>query len=434
MDLAWIVILTIAGIFAVGMVAGFAVLFRRGSVAGPALHASRSGAPIASPDPVGAATQRANILLVRADDAVRDAADELDFAIAQFGADRTRALAEAIDAARRDVMTAFELQQRLDDHIPDSEAQRRDWTARIVHLCETAQAALATQLRTIDSLREVERNAPDTLAKLRRLVDATSTRETTVAAVHSELQRRYSVPAIASVADSVDRASAELDAAREAIDTAALTVDPGDGPSGPRAAIDAIDALREGDEHVRRAGHLLDAVETLRSQLAAADAALDATIESTEDSLAEARALRDGATDATTGASVLDAIAVVESTLTTLDRRHPVDALERLREANQQLDGAMATVRNQERRLQHAREALVGALVAARSQVSSTRDYVEGRRGGIGRAARTRLAEAERLLTVAEAEADPVLALDTARSAATHARDADALARYDIQH
>src|SRR5690606_35282796 len=72
------------------------------------LHpALRSGAPVATPDPVGAATQRANILLVRADDAVRDAADELDFAVAQFGTERTRALAATLEQARGRVMQAF---------------------------------------------------------------------------------------------------------------------------------------------------------------------------------------------------------------------------------------------------------------------------------------------------------------------------------------
>lgn len=431
-DAAWAVIATVAAVFAVGLTAGFAVLFRRGRRAGPALHGSTSGAPIAQADPVGAATKRANILLVRADDAVRDAADELDFAIAQFGVERTRRLGTALESSRRRVIEAFELQQRLDDHIPDSGAQRRDWTARITHLCETAQDELATELRHLDALREVERGAPDTLAALRRAVTTSTDRETTVAGVLAELQHRYNPAAVASVADTLDRASAELDEAREAIDTAALAVDSGDAPSGTRGTIDAIDALRAGEDHVRRADHLLDAVETLREQLAEADTALAANAESIRAGLAEARALRDGARDAAAGAAVLDAIAVLESTLSSIDERHPVDALERLREANQQLDTAMAGARNQERRLEQAREALVGALVAARSQVSATRDFIDGRRGGIGREARTRLAEAERLLTVAAAETDPLLALDTARSAATYARDADALARYDI--
>ena len=73
-----------------------------------------------------------------------------------------------------------------------------------------------------------------------------------------------------------------------------------------------------------------------------------------------------------------------------------------------------------------------GALVAARSQLAVTRDFISARRGSVGAEARTRLAEAERLLTLAEAEADPLLALDTARSSASYSRDADALARYDM--
>jgi hypothetical protein len=48
-------------------------------------------------------------------------------------------------------------------------------------------------------------------------------------------------------------------------------------------------------------------------------------------------------------------------------------------------------------------------------------------------AARTRLAEAERQVALAVAESDPVIALDTARRAMTHATDADALARYDTR-
>ena len=79
-----------------------------------------------------------------------------------------------------------------------------------------------------------------------------------------------------------------------------------------------------------------------------------------------------------------------------------------------------------------ARTALTGALVAARSQIATTADFIDTRRGGIGPEARTRLAEAPRLLVVAEAESDPVTALDTARASATYSRDADALARYDV--
>lgn len=107
-------------------------------------------------------------------------------------------------------------------------------------------------------------------------------------------------------------------------------------------------------------------------------------------------------------------------------------SLETLRAANAELDASLAGARNQKQRLEGAQIALVGALVGARSQLEATRNFIDNRRGGVGTQARTRLAEAQRLLTVAEAETDPIAALDTARSSATYSRDADALARFDL--
>ena len=57
-------------------------------------------------------------------------------------------------------------------------------------------------------------------------------------------------------------------------------------------------------------------------------------------------------------------------------------------------------------------------------------DYIDGHRAGVGADARTRLAEAQRQLMLAQNESDPVNALDIARRAQTDARDADALAKY----
>jgi len=97
------------------------------------------------------------------------------------------------------------------------------------------------------------------------------------------------------------------------------------------------------------------------------------------------------------------------------------------------LDVMRSEARNRQLRLENARTALAGALLTARGQVSLTRDFIDGNRRRVQAAARTRLSEAERQLALAEAEADPVIALDNARRAMTHATDADALARYDAR-
>ena len=143
--------------------------------------------------------------------------------------------------------------------------------------------------------------------------------------------------------------------------------------------------------------------------------------------------MRDTPPNPDAGAAVSRAIQIVEAALATdRESQDPLATLETLRAANAELDASMAGARNQAQRLDGARTALVGALVGARSQLKATMNFIDNRRGGVGTEARTRLAEAERLLSVAEAETDPVAALDTARSSATYARDADALARFDL--
>jgi hypothetical protein len=439
-DVAGVLVLVggaIAVFFAGAVVVGFGVLFRRGRQSRQAVT-SRSGMhptgmhpgrAVVSGEDHADPTVRANILLVRADDAVRDAEDELGFAMAQFGGDATTGLSRALADARQRVMEAFALQQRLDDHIPDSEAQRRDWTARIVNLCQTAQSDLATQLEHFDELRALDRNAPANLAALRAQLLALSRRRDAAAEIADALGRTYAPAALASISDNIEQASEALEAAARSAEAADAALG---GDPVAAASDSAADAIRNGEDSARRAAHLVDAIDTLSQQLDKAGSALSHLIDATRANLAEARAMRDDAPDAEAGQSVNDAIARTESTLAAVDSGDPVASLDRLREVNATLDTSLAGARNQQRRLEGARIALEGALVSARSQLSATRDFIATRRGGVGSEARTRLAEAARLLTVAEAEADPVLALDTARSAATYARDADALARYDV--
>jgi hypothetical protein len=121
----------------------------------------------------------------------------------------------------------------------------------------------------------------------------------------------------------------------------------------------------------------------------------------------------------------------VEAALGAVDEADPAASITRIETTVVGLDAALARARNHAQPLEHASAALAGVLVSARSQIEATEQYIAARRGSVGADARTRLAEAQRLLVVAEAQADPVEALDTARSSATYSRDADALARYD---
>ena len=281
---------------------------------------------------------------------------------------------------------------------------------------------------------------------MRRAIDGVETRKAGSAATLATLRADYVDSAIASIADNLERAGREQEKATAAADRAQALLGTGgaDGsgaattPRGQEAAPgaaseSATDLIRAAGDHAYRAGQFLDAIDTLRDELGKAADAVTALRESTRTNLAEARALRDAPPDADASAAIGHAIETVEHALATHKLlTDPLATLEILRAANAELDASMAGARNQQRRLDGARTALVGALVGARSQLATTRDYITTRRGGVGAEARTRLAEAERLLTMAEAQSDPVAALDLARSSATYSRDADALARYDL--
>ncbi len=405
--------ITIGLLFAAALAAGFVVLVRRGRAARTAPKRDEIG-------------RRANIALVRLDDEVASMRDELGFAVAQFGDARASALAAALDSASANLASAFALKQQLDDSVPDTPTQQREWNGRVLMLCETASERLAAERAVFDALRGSERDAPRDLQAVRELIDREQSRISGARQLLARLQSRYAPAAIAPVRDTPDEAERLLHAARTSAASAAENLD----DTGATAVSASI---RSSEQHARRAAQLLDDIERHSAALESASIRLASLIDGARSEVAAARAVRDAPPDPATGSAIVEAIAWVERTLaevTTNGAADPDSAIARIQTTVDALDTALAGARNQQQRLTHAREALDGALLTARSQIDTTRAYMAGRRAGAE--ARTRLAEAERLLALAEAESDPVIALDTARSSATYSRDADALARYDL--
>lgn len=397
------------------VVVGFAILFRRRGDRGLARPARSSDTSI------GGLSRRAGSLLVQLDDALRDADDELGFAIAQFGPDRARPYADALASARGKVAEAFRLKQALDDAYPDSDREKREWTLQIIALCEQAATALQSQDAAFGQLRSLEVNAAGTLRDVRDRIAATGARVDAARSTVAALGSAYDPATVVGVSGNVEGALEELSVASRLADSA----EPGISQTG----VNAVSAtLQEALQSAHRADQLLDAVDRTAADLAAATAALAELRAKTKADLAEARAQVDAAPDADTGAAILSAVAAVDAAVSGADESNPVAALDAIGDAVAGLDLALASARNQAQRFEHARTAYAGTLISAKSQIAVARDLIASTGGGVD--ARTRLAEAERQLMLAENEADPVAALDTIRRAVTHARDADALARY----
>jgi len=413
----------ITGLLAVAILVGggLVLLFRR-----------RDGARPSAASGLTTLRTQANVLLVRADEAVKAGDDELGFAIAQFGAERSREFGAAVTEARAKLGRAFQLRHELDDAFPESVQKQREWTLQIVALCESAIALLAGQDRSFSALRTEEVAAPERLATVRAgMVDANARLEP-AASLLSRLGEDYVASLLSAHTTAVADASALLERAAEVTDAAAGQL----SPSGVNAV---ADTLVDAEDSVRRATRLLDAVDARATELDAASAALVTLTETARADIAEARAQREAAPDPATSEAINDAISGVESALSSVGSAKPptdpIASLDAVGAAVAVLDAALASARNQKQRLEHARSALGGTLASANSQFSAISAFIAvgGRR--VGADARTRLAQAERELIDAQAAgADPVEALDAARRAVTHLRDADALARYDARN
>jgi len=366
--------------------------------------------------------------LVQTDDAIKTSTDELGFATAQYGADAAAPFTAALDDARASLKQAFQIKQKLEDAEPDTDDEKRAWNVQIIQLCEKANAVLDEQAKTFDELRDLGKNAPTALAALKTEADAASARVQKADATLAALAQAYAPESLTTVHDNPSQARDRLTFAASAAADAQARLDASD-PS--HAAV----GIRAAEEAVDQANLLLDAVDRIGADLAKAAEAIPAMIADLAGDVAQAK------TFAAAGTAGAQQIAV--STEQTLEKANadlkaaspnPIAIMQQLQAANQQIDNALHGVRDEQQKVQRARASLESTLLTAKSQVSAAEDFITARRGAVGADARTRLAEAGRLVVQAQstADADPVTALGQAQRANQLAAESIRLAQSDV--
>ncbi|WP_285113639.1 TPM domain-containing protein [Leifsonia sp. fls2-241-R2A-40a] len=380
--------------------------------------------------PLADLERRAGSALVQTDDAIRTSEDELGFATAQYGAESVVPFQAALDAAKGQLREAFTLKQRLDDAEPDTDEQPREWNIHIVQLCTAANQALDAQADAFDELRALEKRIPEATAEITGQAAALRQRLATTRTTLDGLAQRYTDAALATVHDNIAQATQRLDFTDTALAGAAQKAAAGDAGA---AAV----GVRAAEESADQAGLLLDAVDRLGTDLAAAQQSLDGTLAELRSDLAEARALAassdPGGTIAATAAGTEQTVTDVQAALTA-GRVNPLELAQRLDAANRSIDGVLQGVRDARAQAQRAQSALQQTLMTAKARVSACEDFITARRGAVGAEARTRLAEAGRLVVQAEqtAATDAVSALALAQRASQLADEATQLAQQDV--
>jgi uncharacterized membrane protein YgcG len=379
----------------------------------------------------GALAREANSLLISSDERIRDAAQEVDFVEAQYGPAEVEPLGQAVSQARDELKRSFEIRQRLDDAEPEDAATREQMLREIVERLTRAHAVLDAQTERIRQLRDLERDAPETLAALPGRIDAVEGRlpagETALKALD-----RYAPSASQTVRGNVVEARKGLTGAREAVANGTASLQAGDTAK-------AASATRLALEGVTGATSLLDAIDRLAASLAAAEQQLPGALREAETDFADARATatetgREPGSPIAARLSAAERAMAAARTAAAASPADPAAALSKATEAQRLADEVLAAAREEVAARQRLEAGATASIRTAASAVDRAADFVGTRRRGVGRGARTRLAEAERNLADAEAlqRTDPALAAQAAERAERLANEAYRLADDDF--
>ena len=358
------------------------------------------------------AAQEANRQLLSADEQVRTATDELNYARAQFGLNSTDEFARAIEAGKAAVSRGFSAQAQMNSATAPAEQLRlataimQDLGANMNPL-STIQASFATK-------RAEQASLPERIAEAReRLAEELTDLERAKSELAS-ISALYPAQMLASLQDNPEQAAALLTSARTALDTAEASA-----PTDRAHAASALDtALRA----LTMANHQTDAIFSAKSDLDAIRDRLVSAISSISSDITDVNELN---TDpAVFNPLVADAhAAIAEAQAALANTGDPLAALEHLRMSEATLDAALEPLRTKEEAYEKARTAAEAQISLAESAVSQAERYVQGRRGAIDLDLRSTLNNAETALSTARRSLE-----DDPEAASTHAMNARALA------
>lgn len=354
---------------------------------------------------------RALALLAQADDCVRTSREELGFAEARSGTGGVESTASAVRAAAAELAAAFRMRQLYDEGVPADETARRHALAGIIGRCEEAGRRLDAEAPGFDRLRGLEQSTDDALgvaeARFRELAGRTGAADTLLGG----LLTRYSPSASGTVTGSVEQAKDRLVFATTRLNFARQAADRGENAH-------AAAHLRAAEGAVAQAGVLVDGVHRLAAELDEAARMVPAALTGAEAEIAGADTLGLDVTVGELRARVLHADAALAAVRQEVTSGHPYDPLDVLRRV---VRATAPLVTGRTGVLPAA------ALLTARSATAATADFVATHRSAVGGTARTRLAEAERLLAAEGAGMADLLSADAL------ARTARDLAEQDVR-
>jgi len=350
----------------------------------------------------------ANQQLLSADEQVRSASDELDFARAQFGIAATDEFARTLEAAKAAVARGFERQKQMED--ATSDAEKRAMASTIMRDLGENMNPLSAIQAAFEQRRSEQATLPSRITEAsERLVEQRGDLDRATAEL-AAIAGIYPAQMLTSLQDNPEQAHALLETAASAIEAAKQAVDT------DRALAEST--LDTAHRALMMAKHQTDAIFSAKSDLDAIRDRLGAAIGSISADLADVTSLK--AEPTVFDPLVADArAAIAEGQAALMDNGDPLAALEHLRTSEANIDAALAPLRSQRENAEKARANAQAQISLAETAFERAERYVQGRRGAIDLSVRSTLHDSEQSLKAARAaiSSDPAKASTLASDA-----------------
>ena len=347
--------------------------------------------------------------LSEAEEQVRAAEEDWNFARAQFGSAAAEEYGRRLEAAKESIARGFDTHKQI-EQTPDSHAKRRLATT-ITEDLDKNLPPLQDARKEFASRREKRSSLPTQLADAReRLVEELADLERSKEEL-SSIAGLYPASMLASLQDNPQRAEQLLESARAALETAGTHLD--------TDATRAASALDTAQRALTMANAQTDAIFSAKTDLDAFRERLISSIGSVSTTLTDVKQL--DSSDAFSPLLDEAEAAITRGQRALVSDEDPLSALESLRDVELRLESVLAPLMTQEEARHKAKEAAQRHIRDADAALTWARRYLKDHEGSALLDVNKLMSEAEQAMTEAREalDKDPLQASAAASRATT---------------
>ena len=347
--------------------------------------------------------------LSEAEEQVRAAEEDWNFARAQFGSAATEEYGRRLEAAKESIARGFDTHKQI-EQTSDSHAKRRLATT-ITEDLDKNLPPLQDARKEFDAQRAKRSSLPTQLADAReRLVEELADLERSKEEL-SSIAGLYPASMLASLQDNPQRAEQLLESARAALETAGTHLD--------TDATRAASALDTAQRALTMANAQTDAIFSAKTDLDAFRERLISSIGSVSTTLTDVKQL--DSSDAFSPLLDEAEAAITRGQRALVSDEDPLGALESLRDVELRLESVLAPLMTQEEARHKAKETAQRHIRDADAALTWARKYLKDHEGSALLDVNKLMSEAEQAMTEAREalDKDPLQASAAASRATT---------------